>query len=93
MDVEFYDNRNKFYRAEIKICHGIGTTRAIREALGQLFEYNYYGLRKPADEWGIVINEKPSERDIQFIKCLNTKLNFPLHLWWFEEDEFKFLQI
>ena len=37
VDAEFW-NGNDLHRAELKTCHAVGTTKAIREALGQLLE-------------------------------------------------------
>lgn len=89
VDVCFQKNNNTF-RAELKICHSVGTTKSIREALGQLFEYNYYLGRKPSDYWVIVLDEKPTKNDIEYLRILNKKLNLPLLLCWQFKSEFKF---
>jgi hypothetical protein len=35
--------------AELKVCYRVGTTKGIREVLGQLFEYNHYPKRVTTD--------------------------------------------
>ncbi len=81
VNVEFKDGSN-FCRAELKVCYGITPTFAIREALGQLLEYNYYGWRIPADRWLIVLDSAPSEHDREYLGRLSGKKNLPLQLWW-----------
>lgn len=81
VDVEFTD-RGQLFRAELKTCYPVGTTKAIREALGQLLEYNYYGERQPADQWLIVLDQEPSSQDKAYIKTLRERLRLPLSLGW-----------
>lgn len=50
--------------AELKICDGIGTKKSIREALGQLLEYNHYPERTQAKSWLIVIDDEPTQADM-----------------------------
>jgi hypothetical protein len=89
VDVTFERN-GQSYRAELKICYGVGSTKAIREALGQLLEYNFYADRVPADNWVIVLDEKPSRDDIRYLELLRTRFHMPLHLGWQEKDTFVF---
>lgn len=81
VDVEFKDG-SKLCRAELKVCYGMTPTFAIREALGQLLEYNYYGWRFPADLWFIVLDSAPSEYDRKYVHRLSERKNLPLQLWW-----------
>ena len=68
---------------EHKVCGGVGTTKALREALGQLLEYNYYGGRKRADRWYIVLDTEPSAADRDYIRTLQSELRLPpLVLCW-----------
>ncbi len=53
VDVSF-QKIDTLYLAELKTCYGVGTTKAIREALGQLLEYNYYPGRESASQWVVV---------------------------------------
>ncbi|WP_422000664.1 hypothetical protein [Reyranella sp.] len=76
--------------AEIKICYGVGTTKAIREALGQLLEYNHYPLRRPSRRWMIVLDEEPSTDDKRFVDLLGEHWQLPLSIAWREGQEFSF---
>jgi hypothetical protein len=76
--------------AELKICFGVGTTRSIREALGQLLEYNHYPKRQAADVWLIILDEEPSNDDRQFIDRLREKKSLPLTIGWASHRGFSF---
>lgn len=79
------------YMAELKIVYSISTKHAIREAVGQVLEYNYYEGRKPADKWVILIDSEPSDEDRKYIKRLSRTHNFPLNLGWQDGSEFCFM--
>lgn len=81
VDVEF-SKAGALYRAELKVCEGVGTTKGIREALGQLLEYNHYGLREPAAQWLIVLDRRPSGDDRQYVKTLRGARGLPVLLAW-----------
>jgi hypothetical protein len=81
VDVEFQDG-SLTCRAELKVCYGMTPRFAIREALGQLLEYNYYGWRSPADRWFIVLDMRPTPTDVTFVRALNEKKGLPLSLCW-----------
>ncbi len=87
VDVEFKDGLH-LCRAELKVCYGMTPTFAIREALGQLLEYNYYGWRIPANRWLIVLDSTPSEHDRKYVRRLSKRKNLPLQLWWRSGSEF-----
>lgn len=78
------------YIAELKIVYGVGPTKAIREALGQLFEYNHYPGRDKNDEWVIILDQKPIKKDIQYIETLKDEFDLPLTIGWLEGEEFLF---
>ncbi|MEJ5366645.1 MAG: hypothetical protein WHS86_16240 [Desulfosoma sp.] len=88
-DVIFSFN-NQSVLAELKVCYGAGTTKAIREALGQLLEYNHYPARKTADVWLIVLDEKPSKNDQVFIDVLRETRSLPVSVGWQIDDQFLF---
>jgi hypothetical protein len=88
VDVEFRDGR-MLCRAELKVCYGMATTAAIREAMGQLLEYNYYGWRAPADRWFIVLDSEPSNEDVKYVRTLSSEKRLPLVLSWKSGDGFK----
>jgi hypothetical protein len=81
IDVEFQDGAH-LCRAELKICYGMTPRFAVREALGQLLEYNYYGRRSPADRWIIVLDMPPTPTDVAFVRTLTKKKGLPLSLCW-----------
>ncbi len=85
-----FEKEDSLYQAELKICYGTGTTKVIREALGQLLEYNYYPGRTQANRWAIVLDEKPTNDDIAYIRTLKVQLNLPLSLGWRDSEGFVF---
>lgn len=76
--------------AELKVCEGGSTRHAIREALGQLLEYNFYPERKPTKEWLIVLDTEPDDSDRSYVKMLRDRLRLPLYLAWRSEAGFAF---
>lgn len=91
VDIEFISSSD-LCRAELKVCYSVGTTKAIREALGQLLEYNYYGNREPAQRWFIILDQQPSLKDKSYVANLRTKLGLPLVLGWQEGEDFQVLE-
>ena len=87
-----FKRSGKLYLAELKVCYGTGSTKAIREALGQLLEYNYYPGRSLTDYWVIVLDEHPTSDDVSFIRKLKHALGIPLYLGWEITDEFEFAE-
>jgi hypothetical protein len=87
----WFETETSTYLAELKVCYGIGTTKAIRESLGQLLEYNFYRERTPAQKWLIVLDEQPSQHDKNYVGQLKQRFSFPLHLVWRSEDGFQLL--
>lgn len=81
VDIEFIE-KGQLSRAELKVCGSLSTTKALREAVGQLLEYNYYGSREPANRWFIVLDKKPSEQDRTYVRRLRSVLKVPLFLYW-----------
>ncbi len=76
--------------AELKVCFGAGTTRSIREALGQVLEYNHYPKRVSSDTWMIVLDQEPSTTDRRFIELLREKRQLPIILGWRTSRGFSF---
>jgi hypothetical protein len=89
VDIRFTFNRKSFI-AELKVCFGAGVTKSIREALGQLLEYNHYPSRIASDEWMIILDHEPSEADRMFVAELRGKRSFPLTLGWRRSRGFAF---
>lgn len=74
--------------AELKICYSADTRHAIREALGQLLEYNHYPSYSEADFWWLVLDCEPSRTDRKFISVLIEKYRIPLTIAWLQGNEF-----
>ena len=82
--------REQSVLVELKVCLGVGTTKSIREALGQVLEYNHYPKRKPSENWLIVLDEEPSSSDKYFIEKLRTERLLPLFIGWRTSSGFSF---
>jgi len=78
------------YIAELKVVYGVGTTKAIREALGQLLEYNYYPGRDTKKEWMIVLDQPPLKTDQDYIKKLVKEIDLHLRVGWQTDKGFEF---
>lgn len=78
------------YIAELKVVYGVGTTKSIREAIGQLFEYNYYPGRDEKKEWMIILDNKPLETDLNYVDTLIKNAGLPLRVGWQADKDFKF---
>jgi len=81
----------KSYIAELKIVYGgVGITKSIREALGQLLEYNYYPNRTCNQQWMIILDQKPTVNDLSYIDNLIKNLELPLRIGWQSNKDFIF---
>lgn len=89
IDIRFKRGRVNVF-AELKICDGGSTRHGIREALGQLLEYNFYPRRENSAEWLIVLDTEPSRDDVAYIGALREKLSFPIHVGWRSKSGFSF---
>lgn len=67
---------------EFKICYGSQTRRAIREALGQILEYNHYAHRTEMQSWWLVLDHPPSTEDHRYVATLRERYGFPIVLGW-----------
>lgn len=81
VDAEFIANGEK-HMVEAKVVHGLSTRHAIREALGQVIEYNLYPGRTEFSRWFILLDLEPTDEDIEFIETLRNRLGVDLHLIW-----------
>ena len=91
MDVQFRRGSKK-YCAELKVVQTAGSTSAIREALGQLLEYNYYPGRESAECWVILLDQPPAKKDIEYVGVLREKPGLPLSLGWQTRSIFRFAE-
>ena len=81
VDVEFWSGRI-LCRAELKVCRGGKPLWSIREAIGQLMQYNHYGERKRAKRWYIIIDQVPNDKDKKLIMSIRRKYGIPIALGW-----------
>ena len=89
IDVTFEVGSKRFL-AEFKIAYLGNTKRAIREALGQILEYNHYPSRISHDQWLLILDTAPCEKDITFLRRLREVFGFPLTLGWKADSAFVF---
>jgi hypothetical protein len=87
VDIDFWSDHD-LCRAELKACTDLGTRQSIREALGQLLEYNCYGYRASAERWLIILDTVPSEEDTAWVKGLREEFELPLWLGWYANRRF-----
>jgi len=76
--------------AEFKIAYDGNTKAAVREALGQILEYNHYPGRNPAAAWFLVLDQKPCDDDREFVASLRTTWKCPIFLGWQQGANFSF---
>jgi len=69
------------YMFELKVVNTPYVRHSIRDALGQLLEYNYYPDRKTFNYLSIVLNRKPSKVEIEWCKTLN-RIGIHFELFW-----------
>lgn len=73
VDVQYKLDGQKFF-AEIKPTANVETKYAIRAAIGQLLEYQYYTKLNAMLE--IVLGNKPKVREIEFVKSIGFFLSY-----------------
>jgi|ERR1039458_2203067 hypothetical protein len=76
--------------AELKIAYGGDTRHAVREALGQILEYNHHPRRQARDRWLLVLDTEPTQDDELFVRSLREAYELPLTLGWKSQDGFSF---
>ena len=89
IDVTFEHHGNRFM-SELKTVYALSTTKAIREAMGQVLEYNFYESREPYDEWIVLLDSSPTKIDLEYLGRLANRLNMPLNLGWQKRNSFYF---
>ena len=60
--------------AEFKIAYNGNTKAAVREALGQILEYNHYPGRVTTQAWFLVLDQQPSNEDCKFVEVVANHL-------------------
>src|ERR1035441_2166753 len=77
-----FTDRGTSYVAELKTCYGGNTKVAIREAMGQIIEYNHYPPRLQKERWLLVLDSRPTATDQDYITAIRTKYHLPLGMAW-----------
>lgn len=80
------------YKVEIKIVYGATTRQSLREAVGQLLEYNHYPGRDQCDVWMVLLDCEPKSEHIEYVNNLREERGLPLHLLWKGENGFEFCE-
>ena len=89
IDIRF-DHRGLSVLAELKIAYGGDTRHAVREALGQILEYNDRPGRRSFKCWLMVLDTEPTQDDRQFVKRLREIRKLPLIIGWKSQKGFGF---
>ncbi len=82
VDIKCIDKDGKKIFYELKTARTVKS--AIREALGQLLEYNHYPNTKKADKLIIVTKYAPEEQDVQYLTGLRMVYNIPIYYQYFD---------
>jgi len=70
-----YTYQDKLVITEIKPAESVGTKYAIRTAIGQLLEYRHT-MQEPSALLHIVLDEKPKDNEIEFVRSLGFALSY-----------------
>jgi hypothetical protein len=89
IDATFEVGKKRFL-AEFKIAYLGNTKKAIREALGQILEYNHYPPKVSRDHWLLVLDTVPRKEDLTFLGLLRERFALPMTLGWTTDSAFNF---
>lgn len=90
VDVSFVYH-DQHFMVEAKHVHD-SSAISIRNALGQLLDYNLYPGSSRSDIWLILLNEKPNNDDFLWISILRERFTvdeFPVYLCWEVDQGFE----
>lgn len=85
VDIKCIDKSGKKVFFELKTAQTVKS--AIREALGQLLEYNHYPNTNKADKLIIVTKYEPEDEDIQYLVGLREIYKIPVFYQYFDMDK------
>ncbi len=85
VDIKCVDASGKIVFFELKTAQTVKT--AIREALGQLLEYNHYPNTKRADKLVIVTKHEPEKEDVQYLAGLRMVYSIPVYYQYFDMNK------
>ena len=82
VDIKCVDATGQKIFFELKTAQTVKA--AIREAVGQLLEYNHYPNKKCADKLIIVTKHEPEKEDVQYLTGLRKIYNIPVYYQYFD---------
>lgn len=85
VDIKCVDKAGNKIFFELKTAQTVKSS--IREALGQLLEYNHYPNTKRADKLVIVTKYEPEQEDIQYLTGLRMIYKIPVYYQYFDMDK------
>lgn len=80
------DKPSEWHYFEVKTS---SARRSIREALGQILEYNHYPGTTRAKKMFIIGPEKPDDHDVKYMKMLRDTYHLPLWFRWYSFEDNK----
>lgn len=80
------DSLNEWHYFEVKTS---SARRSIREALGQILEYNHYPSTTRAQKMFIIGAEKPDEHDRKYMNKLRDEYHIPIWFRWYSFEDNK----
>lgn len=89
VDISCNDSSGKKIFFELKTAKTVKA--AIREAMGQLLEYNHYPNNNKADKLIIVTAHEPEKEDMQYLLGLRTIYHIPVYYQQFDMNKKKLL--
>lgn len=84
VDIQAIDPQGKKVYFELKTADTVKFS--IRQALGQLLEYNHYPNKDNADKLIIVTSLEITQQDIQYLKGIRDRYNIPVYYQQFDMD-------
>lgn len=85
VDIQAIDLKGKKIYFELKTADTVKL--AIRQALGQLLEYNHYPNKSNADKLIIVTSLEITQKDMQYLKGMRSRYNIPVYYQQFDMDK------
>ncbi|MCM1125824.1 MAG: hypothetical protein NC429_05075 [Lachnospiraceae bacterium] len=85
VDIQAVDSQGNKVYFELKTADSVRL--AIRQALGQLLEYNHYPNKKNADKLIIVTELEATQEDMQYLIGMRSRYNIPVYYQQFDMDK------
>ena len=85
VDIHVIDPQGKKIYFELKTADTVKLS--IRQALGQLLEYNHYPNKNNADKLIIVTSLEITQQDMQYLVGMRNRYNIPIYYQQFDMDK------